>query len=168
MIAAENVPSPAVAPRLFRDTVGSFPTGVTVMTTAHEGVMAGVTISSFNTLSLEPPLILWSLSTKAPSLELFRHARRFVVNILSEGQQDIARQFARGSEDKFRGVDLANLECGMPAISGAAAHMECELRDVLPGGDHEILVGHVSQAWHHALPPMVFHRGRFGSFQEAS
>ncbi|WP_181900494.1 flavin reductase family protein [Paracoccus thiocyanatus] len=168
MTAAKQAPGHGLTPREFRDVLGAFPTGVTVMTTQHEDRLAGVTVSSFNTLSLDPPLVLWSLSLAAPSLPVFRAAGRFVVNILAEGQEAVALQFARGSDDKFRGIALADLECGLPAIAGAAAHVVCDIHGRAPGGDHEIFIGRVAQANHQPQPPIVFHRGRFGSFQAAS
>ncbi len=158
----------ALTARAFRDVVGAFPTGVAVITTSANGQRAGVTVSSFNTLSLDPPLILWSLALTAPSLPLFRAAGRFVVNILAEGQEEIALQFARAAEDKFRDIGLVSPDGILPAIEGAAAHLICDLHALQPGGDHEILIGRVSQALHDPQPPIVFHRGRFGGFQVAS
>jgi len=150
----------------FRVALGRFLTGVTVVTTrAADGRVAGITVSSFNTLSLDPPLVLWSISLSSPSLPIFREARRFAVNILAAEQQTLARQFAFGAPDKFAGVETRQGIGGVPLLAGAIAHLECDLVDLHPGGDHEILVGKLIRADAVAdRPPLAYHRGRFGAF----
>jgi flavin reductase (DIM6/NTAB) family NADH-FMN oxidoreductase RutF len=152
----------------FRSTLGRFVTGVTVMTArAPDGRRAGVTVSSFNTLSLDPPLILWSLALGTPSLAVFRDAGRFAVNILAHDQQAIALQFARAAADKFAGVEVFDGIGGVPLIAGAVAHLECDLSDRHPGGDHEIIVGRLTRAVAADRDPLAYHQGRFGHFLPA-
>jgi flavin reductase (DIM6/NTAB) family NADH-FMN oxidoreductase RutF len=149
-------------PALYRDVMGAFPTGVTVMTLGrHDGFRLGVTASSFNTVSLDPPMILWSLALRAPSLEQFRANDLFAVNILSADQAEIARQFARPAEDKFAGVAVEPGTTGLPLIAGAAAQIECRVAARYPGGDHEIMLGEVLTLRRADAPPLVFQRGAF-------
>lgn len=158
----------AIDPSTFRSTLGRFVTGVTVMTSrTTDGRRAGVTVSSFNTLSLDPPLILWSIAVAAPSLAVFRDAGRFAVNILAHDQQAIALQFARSAPDKFAGVETVDGLGGVPLIAGAVAHLECDVADRHPGGDHEIIVGRLTRMSAHDRDPLAYHRGRFGHFLPA-
>ncbi|MGV6876488.1 flavin reductase family protein [Pseudochelatococcus sp. B33] len=146
----------------YRSVLGRFTTGVTVMTTAvPDGRRAGVTANSFNTVSMEPPLILWSLALKAPSLPLFRDSGHFAVNILAADQRDIALRFARPSADKFHGVAVDAGLYGPPLIRGAIAHIECRTAYRYPGGDHEIIVGEILRMDGYDGLPLVFHGGRF-------
>jgi len=149
-------------PSLYRDVMGAFPTGVTVMTLAGEGgVRLGVTASSFNTVSLDPPLILWSLALKAPSLQSFRATDHFAVNILADDQRHIALQFARPADDKFAGVATETGATGAPLIIGALAHVECRTVARYPGGDHEIMLAEVVTLRRREGAPLVFQRGAF-------
>ncbi len=151
-------------PPTYRDVMGSFPTGVTVMTILRgDGTRIGVTASSFNTVSLDPPLILWSLALKAPSLAAFREAEFFAVNVLAAEQADVALQFARPSEDKFAGVETIAGQSGVPLIRGALAHVECRIAARYPGGDHEIMLGEVITLGRRVEEgvPLVFQRGAF-------
>ncbi|WAJ26394.1 flavin reductase family protein [Antarcticirhabdus aurantiaca] len=155
-------PSPAVDPRTYRSVLGRFVTGVTVMTVGGAGLgRAGVTANSFNTVSLDPPLILWSLALKAPSLSLFRAHEHFGVSILAAHQRETALAFARPSPDKFAGVAIKHGETGVPLVSGAMAHLECRVAHRYPGGDHEIIVGEVLRLTGGDHQPLVFHGGRF-------
>ena len=162
-------PPPGVHPAEFRSVLGRFATGVTVMTTVcPQGRRAGVTVSSFNTLSLDPPLVLWSHALKAPSLAVFRDSGRFAVNILAEDQAELALQFARGSEDKFRGIATTEGLGGVPLIDGAVAHIECELERRDPGGDHELYIGRTVRTNSSDRHPLVYAKGRFGQFTTLS
>lgn len=149
-------------PALYRDVMGTFATGVTVMTLGrNDGFRLGVTASSFNTVSLDPPLILWSLALKAPSLEQFRRHDMFAVNVLSAAQKDIALQFARPSDDKFAGIATVEGQYGAPLIVGALAHVECRTVARYPGGDHEIMLAEVLTLRRGEGAPLVFQRGAF-------
>lgn len=152
----------AVTPHRFRDVLGAFATGVTIMTTRGPGgVRVGCTASSFNTVSLEPPLVLWSLGLRAASLGAFRAAEHFGVSILAEDQRDIALQLARPAEDKFAGVALREGIGGVPLIRGALAHLECRIAARYPGGDHEIMLGEVLNLERRDGAPLVYQRGGF-------
>ena len=148
-------------PALYRSVMGAFPTGVTVMTAATGAGRCGVTASSFNTVSLDPPLILWSIGLKSPSIDMFRSAGHFAVNILDETQKDIALQFARPSADKFAGIGTFSGVTGAPLIRGALAHVECRLWARHAGGDHEILLGEVVALTRGEGRPLVFAGGAF-------
>lgn len=148
-------------PAAYRAVMGAFPTGVTVMTVQSGEDRAGCTASSFNTVSMDPPLILWSLGLRAPSLPLFRSAGHFAVNILAEGQQALARQFSRPAPDKFAGVPLRPGITGAPLIEGAIAHIECRVWARHPGGDHEIMLGEVVALSRGDGRPLVFSGGGF-------
>ncbi len=145
-----------------RETLSHFPTGVVVAATCGDGgAPVGLTISSFNSVSLEPPLILWSLALTAPSLSAFRAHDSFSINILSSEQQALCMQFAKPSEDKFSGVDWRPGHGGAPVIQNALAVLECQVYRRYEGGDHEIYVGEVIQIDSTDRKPLVFHRGQF-------
>lgn len=153
----------------FRRALGRFVTGVTVMTTrSPSGEVAGVTVSSFNTLSLDPPLILWSLGLQTPSLAVFRRSHGFAVNILASDQGDLALQFARPATDKFANVRTRAGLDGTPLIEGAVAHLQCRTQQRLAGGDHELVIGRILSAAAHDRTPLVYAQGRFGVFTTAS
>jgi flavin reductase (DIM6/NTAB) family NADH-FMN oxidoreductase RutF len=155
----------AVDPATFRSVLGRFVTGVTIMTTrCPRNAIAGVTVSSFNTLSLDPPLILWSLALTAPSLAVFRDAKRFAVNILSDDQSAVAMQFARHASDKFVGIETIAGLGAVPLIVGAVAHLECDVEQRYPGGDHELIIGRIRRAFASHRTPLVYGHGKFGNF----
>lgn len=153
--------------RAFRDTLGCFATGVTVITALapngeKSGEPIGLTISSFNSVSLDPPLILWSLSAESPSLESFRSASHYVVNVLSVDQQEISNRFAARSGDRFAGVPVRQSAHGAPLIDGCCAWFECANELQHAGGDHLIFVGRVERFTQgEATSPLVFHGGRY-------
>ncbi len=146
--------------RDFRSVLGSFTTGVVVVTTVGEdGRPIGLTVNSFNSVSIDPPLILWSLALKSPSLAAFRLNAFFAINILAADQEALCRQFATPAADKFRDVTFDTGVTGVPVLHGTAAHLECRTFARYPGGDHEIYVGEVTAVQDHGSPPLVFHRG---------
>ena len=149
--------------RDFRDALGSFATGVTVLTAlAADGEPVGVTISSFNSVSLEPPLILWSLSCTSPRLEDFRHASHYAVNVLAADQQWLSDCFAYRENDCFGAVGVTAGLAGVPLIGGCSAWFECSSEAQYPGGDHLIFVGRVRRfARGEAVEPLIFHAGRY-------
>lgn len=158
-----SVTSKAVGDRDFRGTLGRFATGVTVITAlAPDGEPIGVTISSFNSVSLEPPLILWSLSLNSPNLETFRQASHYAVNVLSVDQQEISDRFASRSNKRFEGILRHAGLGGVPLLEGCCAVFECTNEAHYPGGDHLIFVGHVERfALGEAVRPLIFHSGRY-------
>ena len=156
-------PYETIDPKTFRLALGRFMTGVTVVTTRCRDAIAGVTVSSFNTLSLDPPLILWSLALKAPSLKVFRDSNRFAVNILADDQSNIALQFARPADDKFVNVETTAGAGAVPLIAGAVAHIECTVEHRYPGGDHELYIGRIVRASATEKTPLVYGQGKFWS-----
>ncbi|MBP2292752.1 flavin reductase family protein [Azospirillum rugosum] len=152
---------PALDPRDFRRALSHFPTGVTVVTTRDAaGAPVGVTASSFNAVSLNPPLVLWSLDKAALSAEAFRTAEHFAVNVLTEDQILLSNRFASRGEDKFGGIDWAEGLGGCPVFDGVSARFECRTWNVYDGGDHLIIVGQVMRYdYQTALAPLVFAKG---------
>jgi flavin reductase (DIM6/NTAB) family NADH-FMN oxidoreductase RutF len=150
-------------PRQFRDALGCFGTGVTVVTTRDdEGRLYGVTASSFNSVSLSPPMVLWSLSLNAPSNAVFRKAPLFVVNVLNGHQEDIASRFSRAHPDKFSGIAHTLTDEGLPVIDGAAAHFLCRNDHLAYGGDHNVFIATVLRFSHEPeTEPLFYWRGRF-------
>jgi flavin reductase (DIM6/NTAB) family NADH-FMN oxidoreductase RutF len=146
----------------FRSALSQFATGVTVITTRMgDGSFFGLTASSFNSVSLDPPLILWSLANSASSLPLFTHNSHYVVNILAADQAALAERFARRIDNRFEGVDFTLSPTGLPILKGATAWFECYNRNCYPGGDHLIFVGEVEHCNAAPQPALVFHGGRF-------
>lgn len=151
--------------RLFRDALGRFATGVTVVTTRDEqGRLYGVTASSFNSVSVEPPMVLWSQATRAPSNPVFQRAPNYCVNVLAAGQRWLSDRFARPAENKFDGVDYTLSEEGLPLLHGALAHFLCRNDYKCWGGDHTIFVATVFRFAHaQSADPLVFFGGRYRS-----
>lgn len=149
--------------RDFRSTLGSFATGVTIITAlAPDGAPIGMTISSFNSVSLEPPLILWSLSLNSPNIEAFRVATHYAVNILSVEQQALSDRFASRNNDRFSGVSMSSGLGGAPLLDGCCAWFECSNEAHYPGGDHLIFVGHVDRfAQDDTKAPLIFHNAGY-------
>ncbi len=158
----------AIDPGLFRTVLGTFATGVVVVTTCDEaGAPVGLTVSSFNSVSLDPPLVLWSLALRSPSVRAFRANDHFAINILAETQLEICKTFGRTSADKFADVRYTRGMTGAPLLDGAAAHIECRTYARYPGGDHEIYVGEVLAMEGFLHEPLLFHAGAFRKFQPA-
>jgi len=158
-------PPPQLA---LRRTFGAYPTGVCVVTCVDPGGRrVGVTISSFTSVSLDPPLVLWSLANAAPSLAAFAAAEHFAVNVLEAGQRELAARFARPAEDKFAGVACAPGLGGAPLIDGAAAWLQCARHATHPGGDHTIVLGEVAEHAARRARPLVFHDGEFRDVEQA-
>ena len=153
---------PGLDPVEFRQCLGAFVTGVTVITTLDgEGTKHGLTANSFNSVSLDPPLILWSLRLNARSFPVFSQAERFVVNILAEDQVEISNRFARPAEDRFAGLAIAEGIGGLPMIVGCAAHLECRKETTYPGGDHMVFLGRVERITNTRRKPLAFGSGRY-------
>jgi len=157
--------SPADALDL-RRAFGRFGTGVTVITTrTPAGQRLGVTANSFNTVSLAPPIVLWSLAAGSPSLAGFRAAGRFVVNVLALEQLELAQRFARPAPaqaaDKFAGVDSREGLHGQPVLAGCAASIECRIVGDQHVGDHVLFLGEVERYDHAGVTPLLFCSGQF-------
>jgi flavin reductase (DIM6/NTAB) family NADH-FMN oxidoreductase RutF len=151
-----------VNPRELRNALGRFATGVTVITTqTPSGKLEGLTVNSFSALSLDPPLVLWSIRQAAPSLPGFLAASGFAVNVLAADQRELAAAFATASIDKFADVPCALGLRGYPVLPGSIAVFECQTETTIEGGDHLIFIGRVVVASYCDGRPLVFSRGEY-------
>jgi flavin reductase (DIM6/NTAB) family NADH-FMN oxidoreductase RutF len=130
----------------FKLAMSHFASGVTVVTTEHEGTLYGMTVASFASLSLHPPLVLVCIEKSVKSHDAIAAAQKFGVSVLAAGQADLSNRFASRSDDKFAGVELTRGEHGVPLLAGANCTLECRVQSTLPGGDHTIFVGEVLEA----------------------
>src|ERR1700722_11441745 len=148
--------------RDLRNCLGTFVTGVTIVTTLDPaGNPVGITANSFSSVSLEPPLVLWSQALAARSFPTFRDAERFIINILAEDQQHLSTRFARAGEDKFASTSIRKGIGGLPIIDGCSAFLECVKVATYPGGDHAVQLGQVVNFERTELQPLAFHAGRY-------
>jgi len=147
----------------FRLALGMFATGVTIVTARTlDGALLGLTANSFNSVSLNPPLVLWSLARAAASLPAFSTGSHYAINILSAQQKALAKQFAARDVDRFANVEFVQGVSGAPLLVGAAATFECFNRSRYEEGDHVIFVGEVERCSHRAgASPLLFHGGKF-------
>jgi flavin reductase (DIM6/NTAB) family NADH-FMN oxidoreductase RutF len=155
---------PAVfKPELLREALGLFPTGITVITAkGADGSLYGVTVNSFNSVSLDPPLVLFSLSRRLHTLSVLLSAKAFAIHFLSEDQRRVSARFAGSTPDKWQGVPYRDGVTGCPVIYPALAVLECELYAQYDGGDHIILVGRVAHIEKDSgSNPLIFFRGRY-------
>jgi len=153
---------PALDERGLRNAFGAFATGVTVVTArGPDGRARGLTVNSFASVSLSPPLVLWSLAKLSPNLAAFRAASHFAVNVLTEDQEWVARQFARSQVDRFRNIPTQEGRGGAPILRQALATFECRNVGAHEGGDHMILVGEVEDYTLNGGAPLIFHGSRF-------
>jgi flavin reductase (DIM6/NTAB) family NADH-FMN oxidoreductase RutF len=153
---------PAFTERQFREALSEFATGVTIITTRDSGTRyVGFTANSFNSVSLAPPLVLWSLSRAADSHLAFEQCERYAINVLAVDQVPLARRFSRPHADRFSGVPYTLGWANAPLIEGAAAWLECRHFSWQPIGDHTLFVGEVVHCTRNARSPLIFHHGRF-------
>lgn len=146
----------------FRRALSCFATGVAVVTTVDAtGAKVGMTINSFNSVSLDPPLILWSVAEDSYSYDVFTNAEYFAVNVLSMHQKGLADRFAQRQPDKFDGLDHREGLHGVPLLADFAACFECRLEYIYAGGDHKIIVGRVLRVEEHEADPLIFYRGHY-------
>ena len=151
----------------FRKALSCFPTGVGVATTiAADGQPQGMTISSFNSVSMNPPLILWSIGLEAACLDDFRQAEDFAINILAADQKPVSQKFSQTQKDRFSDLDWYLSPTGLPLLDGSAATLSCKVWDRYPGGDHEIIVGEVYELTYSDKTPLLFGLGQLTSFPE--
>ncbi len=142
--------------------MGCFATGVAVVTALDKnGTRAGITINSFNSVSLQPPLVLWSIANEAQSFETFATAEHFAVNVLAMHQRDICEQFAVRGGDKFKGLECSEGIAGIPILPEYSAVFECAAEHRYDGGDHVILVGRVLGFDDRKSDPLIFYRGHY-------
>jgi len=150
--------------RDFRNALGNFATGVTIVTArSRGGEPLGLTANSFNSVSLDPPLVLFSLNRKSYSLQSFEEAGNFAINVLRDDQQDISRLFAQAQTDKWLGLEFETWESGAPILKHALAVFDCTTHAVHDGGDHLIFIGRVLKYAHDpAGKPLLYFRGSYG------
>ncbi|WP_128926925.1 flavin reductase family protein [Bradyrhizobium guangxiense] len=155
----------SIDPRDFRNALGTYATGVTIITAAApDGKPYGLTCNSFASVSLNPPLVLWSLVVYSSSLTVFQNASHFTVNVLGASQQALASKFAKSSDDKFTGVDWAPGLGQAPVLAESVANFQCRSVNRYYGGDHVIFLGAVEAYTYNATEPLLFARGAFGRF----
>lgn len=149
--------------RAFRDALGCYTTGIAVVTTVGAGSSpVGVTINSFASVSLDPPLVLFSLGHRSTSLEAMRGASGFVINVLGAHQRALSARFAQVGEDRWEDVEHSLAACGSPILSGCLAHFVCRTERILPGGDHDIFLGRVeSFEGTREGAPLLYFRGEY-------
>lgn len=157
---------PADDPRAFRRCLGQYPTGVAVMTASNEGRLVGMSANSFAALSLDPPLVLWSIRKESISLQDFSQASHYAVNVLTSEQAPVAMHFATPSDEKFKGVEWSPGLGGAPLLEGCLAHFECRLQECIDQGDHLLMVGRVERYARFQGEPLVFSQGRYAVTQE--
>lgn len=150
----------AFSDRELRDALGQYATGVTVVTTSTDRGPLGMTANSFASVSLDPPLVLWSPARHSKRFPAFEAAEYFAIHVLSDDQEALAIRFAQSGED-FDGVSHTAGLGGAPVIAGCTAVLECRHAAGHDGGDHLILVGEVEQLTHTQAEPLIYHRGRF-------
>lgn len=154
--------------RTFRDTLGLFVTGVTIITTRDaDGAPVGITANSFNSVSLEPPLVLWSVGLKALSLPAFAAAQNFAVHILRDDQADLSQRFARSGIDKFSGLAVERGLGDAPLLPDCAARLECSLHAKHAAGDHVLFIARVDRLVSDPdAMPLVYHGGRYAELSD--
>jgi 3-hydroxy-9,10-secoandrosta-1,3,5(10)-triene-9,17-dione monooxygenase reductase component len=148
----------------FREVLGHFATGVTIVTALEEGLPVGFSCQSFAALSLDPPMVVLAPARASTSWPRIRAAGAFCVNVLGEHQEAVCRAFAISGGDKFSGVGWRPGITGAPVIDGSLAVVECELGEIFEGGDHEIVTGLVVSLEVGEGGPLLFYRGGFGRF----
>ena len=157
---------PSVDANSFRDALGKFTTGVTIITTdSPEGPVA-IVANSFASVSLDPPLVLWSPAKSSKRFEHFAGSRRFAIHVMAADQTDICTDIIK-SKTAIKDVPTTTSHCGMPIIDGALASFECNLEATHDAGDHVIVIGRVTKAHHRAGDPVIFHAGKYTTLTQA-
>lgn len=152
-----------IDPRELRNCFGKFATGITVITSlANNGAKIGITVNSFSSLSIDPPMILWSLDNRSHNLEELKAASHFAVNVLASDQVDLSNNFASKEEDKFIDIETDDGKCGMPLLKNTVAYLECNNVHQYPGGDHTIFVGEVEHFEISDKKPLLYANGQYG------
>lgn len=159
-----TVNTPEIDPRALRDVLGCFATGVCVVTSVgDDNKPVGMTINSFSSVSLDPPLVLWSIALRSPSRDAYRRHAGFAINIMCAESKALSLSFSTPSENKFADVDWYEGHFGLPVLNNAMATLECETQDRIISGDHEIYIGRVLRIDHKDRAPLLFHRGKFAT-----
>lgn len=149
----------------FREALGQFATGVALVTTQTERGPLGMTVNSFTSVSLDPPLVLWCPARVSARHDAFATTTHFAIHVLGASQLDVARRFSRNGED-FSDIDVITGAHDLPLIQDCLARFECETHAVHDGGDHSVVIGHVHRVAQASGTPLTFQNGRFGNFSE--
>jgi 3-hydroxy-9,10-secoandrosta-1,3,5(10)-triene-9,17-dione monooxygenase reductase component len=158
--------APDIDPAVFRQVLGHFPTGVTIVTAAPDHKPVGLAVGSFTSLSLDPPLVAFCPANTSTSWPHIKEAGTFCVNVLAADQEGLCRHFAGKGDDKFAGIGWKTSPLGSPILDGVLAWIDCTIDSVHPGGDHVIVVGRVHDLEvAHGGGPLVFFRGGYGRFE---
>jgi len=164
-LASGNSP---IDPRDFRSALGTYATGVTIITAVTaDGKPYGLTCNSFASVSLNPPLVLWSLGMFSQALSIFQNASHFAVNVLGVSQQALARKFAKSSENKFAGVEWTPGLGNVPVLADSVANFQCRAANRYYGGDHVIFLGAVEAYAYNRQEPLLFAHVAYGRLQSA-
>lgn len=163
-MAAPSGINPPIDPRMFRQALGQFCTGITIITTTHDGQPSGFACQSFAALSLDPPLVLFCPTKLSRSWQAIEASGKFCVNVLTENQRELCARFGSKEPDKFAGVGWRESALGSPILDGCLAHIDCTVHSVTDGGDHFVVFGSV-----HSLSevpavkprPLLFYRGEY-------
>lgn len=159
---SQQNPSKEEFTRSFRNALGMFATGIAVVTTRTPGgERVGMTINSFNSVSLDPPLIVWSLASHLTNRPVFESCEYYAINVLAEDQEYLSHLFATRSEDKFADLALDEGAGGVPLLRGCCAHFECRNTVRHPGGDHIVFISEVVHFDRSDRPPLIFHGGAY-------
>jgi len=154
-----------VPPQLFRDLLGRFATGVTVLTArAADGRPFGMTANAVASVSLDPPLVLVCVDRARDTHDVLRSALRFALSVLAADQEPVSRRFAEDSSDRFAGIAVLEGPHGLPLVAGAVAHIQCAMHDTVAAGDHTIFIGLVTGGTAFARPPLAYFRAGYGRF----
>jgi flavin reductase (DIM6/NTAB) family NADH-FMN oxidoreductase RutF len=156
--------SVSIEQHLFRQVMSRFASGVTVVTTACNGQLAGLTVSSFASLSLNPTLVMIGIANYASSRSAIGEAGQFAVNILAEHQEDISRRFASPDTEKFLPNTYTLSARGLPLLQNVVATLECQVANAFPGGDHTIFVGEAMDAQVYPRLPLLYYRSGYYQF----
>ena len=149
--------------QLFKEAMGNYPTGVTVVTTTDsDGKPVGLTVNSFASVSLDPLMVLWSIDHKASSIHSFKESEKFVVHLLAEDQQELVKLFSSKDVDRFSKVKWDFSDNQLPVIEGGFAVFECETFQTVEAGDHTILIGLVTNIRTEEKNPLLYHRKHVG------
>jgi flavin reductase (DIM6/NTAB) family NADH-FMN oxidoreductase RutF len=155
--------------RAFRTALGSFPTGVAVVTATRGTAPVGITVNSFTSVSLDPPLVLWCIDRKSDRYDVFTKAGGYTISVLGTCHEAVSSRLAKQGEHKLDGIELRPTKLGPPALADALAVFECSREAIHEGGDHAILIGRVLRFHRHeAGAPLVFFKGKYGALAEAT
>lgn len=163
-LVSMSAKAPSFDDHQFKHALGRFPTGVTIVTARDDaGMPVGLTVSSFNSVSLHPPLVVWSLKRSSHSLAVFETCERYAIQVLAHDQLDLAKRFASGTpSERFAGQTLIDCPNGAPRLDVAsAAWFECHNRRYYDEGDHIVLIGEVESCDHSSRSPLIYHGGGY-------